>query len=363
MADAMNYVVGRGRLFFGQFKPNTRAARGQLYFGNTPELSLSQSEDTLDHYSSEGGARVKDDSVTLQNDSSGSFQCDNISIPNLALWFRGFVTQNIEAGSARASGTVTFSTAVPDAGDIVTIAGNDLTFVDANPDGLEVLIGATIAETATNLANTVNDLSTVLGVTATAAVAVTTIRATLPGTGGNSVTLAKTATTPANITVSGATLAGGADVTETLTDVERGRWYQLGVAADLPQGVRGIGSVVITGVDEASYIVDAANGRIFINDDAVDIVDGDDLAVAYGLQAGIDDIVVARSDAIEGDMTFLANNAKGANDNYHWPYVKLTPDGDFSLKGDEWQTITFNFEILKRDELTERQIITRRRAA
>lgn len=362
MADAMNYVVGRGRLYFGQFKPNTRSPRGQLYFGNTPELSLSQSEDTLDHYSSEGGARVKDDSVTLQNDSSGSFQCDNISIPNLALWFRGFVTQNIEAGSARAQATVTFSTAVPAPGDKVTIGGNALTFVAANADGLEVLIGATIAETATNLANAINDLSTVLGVSATVAAAVTTIRANQPGTGGNAITLTKTAATPANITASAATLTGGVDVTETITDVERGRWYQLGVEDGLPQGVRGIGSVTITGVDAASYIVDTANGRIFINDDADDVVNGDDLVVAYGLNAGIDDIVVARSDAIEGDMTFLANNAKGKNDNYHWPYVKLTPDGDFNLKGDEWQTITFNFEILKRDELTERQIITRRRA-
>ena len=74
MAEEMNYVVGRGRLFFGQFRPSTRVARGQLYFGNTPALSLSQNEDTLDHYSSEGGVRVKDASVSLQNDSSGSFQ-------------------------------------------------------------------------------------------------------------------------------------------------------------------------------------------------------------------------------------------------------------------------------------------------
>jgi hypothetical protein len=108
-----NYVVGRGRLFFGQFKPSTRVPKGQRYLGNTPELSLSQSEDTLDHYSSEGGIRVKDASVTLQNDSSGSFQCDDISPENLALWFLGEVVARIEAGSTRASGTVVFSTAAP----------------------------------------------------------------------------------------------------------------------------------------------------------------------------------------------------------------------------------------------------------
>lgn len=362
MADEMNYVVGRGRLFFGQFKPNTREPRGQLYFGNTPALSLAQSEDTLDHYSSEGGVRVKDASVSLQNDSSGSFQCDNIALENLALWFRGFVTTNIEAGSASATGTVTFSTAVPADGDKVTIGGQDIVFVDEDPVGMQVEIAGTIAAQATALANFINDLTSTLGVTATANAAVVTIKANAPGAGGNAVTLTKTAATPANITVSGATLTGGTSTTEEIENVERGRWYQLGKTDDLPQGVRRIGSVTITGVNAASYTVDAAAGRIYIKPEAEDIVNGDDLEVAYGIEAGVDDIVIARSDIIEGEMQFVANNAAGINSDYFWPYVKLSPDGDFSLKGDEWQTMTFNFEILKRDALIERQYITRRRA-
>ena len=360
MADEMNYVVGRGRLFFGQFKPNTRVARGQLYFGNTPALSLSQSEDTLDHYSSEGGVRVKDASVSLQSDSSGSFQCDNISLDNLALWFRGVTTSVIEAGSSTATGTVTFSVAVPADGDTVTVAGNVITFVTAGASGMEIEIPGTIGATATALANFINDNAAALGVTATVAAAVTTVRAADPGETGNAITLAKSGT---NIAVSGATLTGGTDVTETIADVERGRWYQLGVDTTMPQGIRGVGGVSITGVDEASYTVDAAAGRILIHADADDVVDGDDLEVNYGLDAGIDDIVIAKSEKIEGSMTFIANNAAGANDDYFWPYVKLTPDGDFSLKGDEWTNMTFNFEVLLRDSLTERQYITRRRAA
>ena len=121
--------------------------------------------------------------------------------------------------------------------------------------------------------------------------------------------------------------------------------------------------MTITGVDAGSYTVDADAGRIYIKPEALDIVDGDDLEVSYGIFAGVDDIVIARTDKIEGEMAFIANNAAGANDNYFWPYVKLTPDGDFNLKGDEWLAVTFNFEILKRDVGTERQYITRRRAA
>jgi hypothetical protein len=363
MSDLPNYVVGRGRLFFAPFKPGTRTPRGQDYFGNTPALSTTQSEDSLDHYSSEGGVRQMDASTALQNDSSGSFQCDNISLPNLALWFRGIVTQNIESGSAQATGTLTIANAVPVAGDKFTVAGHDLVFVAADPSGFEVLIGGSIGATATNLANLINDLTTILGVTATVATGTVTVKSVLPGSGGNDITLAKTFTTGANGTVSGATLTGGTDATETLSDVELGKWYQLGVTDDLPQGVRRIGTVEITGVSADSYTVDAAAGRIYLKPDATDIVDGNDLAVAYGLYSGVDDIVVARTDKIEGQLTFIANNAAGANDDYLWPYVQLMPDGDLSLKGDEWMSMTFNFRILKRDELTERQYITRRRAA
>lgn len=362
MADEMNYVVGRGRLFFGQFKPNTREARGQLYFGNTPALSLAQSEDSLDHYSSEGGVRVKDASVSLQNDSSGSFQCDNISLENLALWFRGVQSTNIEAGSASATGTLTFSTAVPVDGDSVTINGQEITFVDADPVGMQVLIVGTLNAQATALANFINDLTATLGVTAEAAGAVVTVTANAPGAGGNSIALLKNFATAGNMTLSGATLAGGTSTTETVNDVERGRWYQLGKSDSLPQGVRRIGSVTITDVSADSYTVDAAAGRIYIKPEAADIVDGDDLEVSYGVEAGVDDIVIARSDIIEGEMQFVANNAAGYNSDYFWPYVKLSPDGDFGLKGDEWQTMTFNFEILKRDSLIDRQYITRRRA-
>lgn len=360
MADVPvnDYVVGRGRLFFGQFKPNTRTPRGQRYFGNTPALSLSQDEETLDHYNSDAGVRVKDASVTLQNDSSGSFQCDNISDENLALWFRGIVLKRIEAGSATASGTITLSTAVPANGDKVTINGTDIVFKQANPGPMDVQIGNTLAATATSLANFINDTPT-LGVTATAAGGVVTLKAIAPGTSGNDVTLAKTAATPANITVSGANLAGGTDVTEDIA-VERGMWYQLGVDSDTPQGIRNVGSIEITGLDEGDdFIAEPATGRFFITADA-GVADGATVTVTYGISPTVEDVVIARGETIEGEMVFLANNAAGSNRDYYWPYVKLTPDGDFSLKGDDWQNMTFNFEILLRDETVERQYITKR---
>lgn len=361
-STSMNYVVGRGKLYFGQFKPNTRVARGQLYFGNTPELSLSQSEDVLDHYSSDEGVRIKDAVATLQNDATGQFQCDNIALDNLALWFRGTQATEIQTGTATATGSLTIANAVPVDGDKFTVAGHDLSFVAASPTGLEVLIGASITTTAVNLANRINEYTDLLGVTANPSVGVVTLTANEPGTGGNAVTLAKTFTTGANGTVSGATMTGGTDSSETVSDVELGRWYQLGVTADRPQGLQHLGYIEITGVSSDSFVADMAGGRIYLNTDATDITDGDSLTVTYGVEAGTDDIVIAGTEQIEGEMQYIANNAAGENDNYFWPYVKLRPDGDFSLKGDSWLTTTFKFEILKRSTSVERQYITRRRA-
>ena len=90
-----NYVLGRGRLYFDRFTPTQVAAgisastrgEGETYFGNTPDLSMTASEDTLDHFDSDQGVRTKDDSVSLQLDRTGSFTTDNISKENLALYF------------------------------------------------------------------------------------------------------------------------------------------------------------------------------------------------------------------------------------------------------------------------------------
>lgn len=124
-----------------------------------------------------------------------------------------------------ATGTVTFSTAVPSADETVTINGVVITFkASADPDENEVTIGATLAETATNLKNFINDhrndFGVSGGVTATSNAGVVTVRS--PGTAGNAVTLAEAGT---NIAVSGGTLSGGAD-----SDAEPGE-------AALPVGI------------------------------------------------------------------------------------------------------------------------------
>lgn len=351
-----NYVVGRGKLYFGQFAAGTRFAQGQLYFGNTPELTLAQEEDVLDHYSMEGGARVKDASVTLQQDSSGSFTCDNISAANLALWFRGTVESRTEVGSTKATGTVTFANA-PAAGDTVTINGTVFTFVAANPVGTQLIPAANATAQATAFAAMVNTVTAATGVTAAAAAGVVTLTAAAAGVVGNAITLAEAGT---DITVSGATLTGGADVSEDFDAIYKGRHYQLGVTAETPQGLRDVTGITVAGLAATSYTADPITGRLFIHEDAPDVIDGMAATVSYGVNSRLETTVIAKGESIEGELQFLADNAHGANDDYYWPYVRLTPDGDFSLIGDDWSQVTFTFEILKRDATTQRQIINRR---
>ena len=253
-----NYVVGRGKLYFNQFLPGTKTlSGGSRYLGNSPELSLSQDEDKLDHYNSDEGIKVKDASVSLQNDQSGSFNLDDISPENLALWFRGAVQNNV--------------------------------------------------------------------------------------------------------------IAGGAVADEAHT-AAKGTYIQLGVSDTDPIGARNVSLVTVTNVTQAgavvaaagNYELDAVTGRILILDDAPDIDEDDELTIDYTAAAGTEEVVIAAGTVIEGRLEFMASNAAGENRDYIWPYVQLRPDGDFALKGDDWQNMTFSMEVLKLNDSTERQYIVKR---
>lgn len=108
--------------------------------------------------------------------------------------------------NARATGNVTFG-GLPLADETVTINGEVYTFKAAAAAPFEVTIGADAEETADNLLATIlADGDTDTYFPTDAGVGVVTITATVPGTDGNSISLAEAAT---NTTVSGALLTGG----------------------------------------------------------------------------------------------------------------------------------------------------------
>ncbi|HEY1402951.1 MAG TPA: hypothetical protein VGB05_02355, partial [Pyrinomonadaceae bacterium] len=85
-----NYVLGKGRVYFGQFAPGTRVVEGGLrYLGNTPEFTLSTDSESLDHFDADAGIRVKDDSVTTDLTRNGTLVTDHIDPRNIAMWLQG----------------------------------------------------------------------------------------------------------------------------------------------------------------------------------------------------------------------------------------------------------------------------------
>lgn len=260
--ESQNYVLGRGKLYFDRFETGTKTPTGvERYFGNTTELNFSLSSDKLDHFSAEEGVKVKDDSVTLQTDSTGNFTCDNISSHNLALWFLG----------------------------------------DA-----------------------------------------------------------------ATLTVAGATL-----VASEFASVELGSYLQLGTSTAAPSGARDI-STVVCHIDPSgantvvaalnNFEVDTVLGRVHILPDAVAITEGATLHFTHTQVAHTREQVISKSESVQGAMRFISANPKGSNKDYFIPYCEISSDGDFALKGDDWQALGFTIEILKRDDVTERLYIDGRPA-
>lgn len=246
-----NLVVGKGRVYFDQFLPGTKTPTGERYLGNTPEFSLAQDQSTLDHYDADSGLNVKDESVVIEQNVTGTLTCDNIVDENVALWF-----------------------------------GADL---------------------------------------------------------------------------DKATITAATGLTETHA-AKLGRWVQLGTTEDFPSGARNIAALVVkigaTTVDAANnYEADLVRGRVYIEADAAAIDADDALIFTYNITAGTRTTIIAKGAAVAGRMRFESTNPIGKKKDYFFPYVKMTANGDYALKGDEWQVLPFNLEILKLDSATERMYI------
>jgi len=89
MAHENNYTLGRGEIYFARLDAATGKLGGERYIGNTPSANLTAEEEKLEHFSSDRGIRIKDKSVTLQVNYTGTLEVDNIDYKNVALFFLG----------------------------------------------------------------------------------------------------------------------------------------------------------------------------------------------------------------------------------------------------------------------------------
>ena len=162
----------------------------------------------------------------------------------------------------------------------------------------------------------------------------------------------------ASSTYSQALSAGQA---ETLTGVEQGFYYQLGMTSGNPGGVR---NAVMTSVKDETdtttyaagtdYVYDQAKSRLYIvPGGAIASAAAEDFHLIYDVPAETRDAIISGDSEFACFLRFIADNPEGENKDWTMPYVKISPNGDFSLKGDDWQTMSFNIEVLKRDDTTE----------
>lgn len=371
MAETKQYVLGRGRLYFARFKDGTQEPDGFLYFGNTPEFSLTIESEDLPHYDADEGVREEDDSVTLEVTRTGSLVTDNINPENVALFLLGSssalvqapvgstteVIEGVKAGysyelgqddvtnpsgyagvatagfsvslgsggtPAAATATVLIDTGNAAGADTVEINGRTYTFVGVLSGPDQVKIGGSEVDTAANLANAITgggtpgtdysmgmvpntDVSANAGGSATV-----TLTALVPGTVGNALTLSASGV---NLVVSGATFSGGT------------------------------GTALLPQVD---YTMDFDAGVLTLTNNGA-VTDGDDISVTYAVRGSTRTVVLSGNQPVEGALMFVTKNPKGPDSKLRMAWVKLSPNGDYNLKGDEWQQIPLTVRVMKRE--------------
>jgi hypothetical protein len=152
------------------------------------------------------------------------------------------------------------------------------------------------------------------------------------------------------------TQAAVASSTEALTSIKLGHSYKLGMSVSNPTGYFGIDTAgfsvmkgatpLVAGVD---YDMDYDNGLISFRETSSVATGGSAIDVTYAVKSTTRSRVISGSAPVEGAMLYVTKNPKGDDCSFYMPYVKITPNGDYALKGDEWQQIPLQLEILKPD--------------
>ena len=155
--------------------------------------------------------------------------------------------------------------------------------------------------------------------------------------------------------VNALTVTGGTGLIDLFSGVTPGFFYQLGESQANPTGARNVTNVVVTNADTPAttyvlgtdYMVNPTLGRVEVLADG-NIAADSNIKVVFDEAASTREVIVSGSTAVEGSLRYVAQNPVGDQIDYFWPWVKITPNGDFALKGDEWQQIPFTIEILRR---------------
>ena len=141
--------------------------------------------------------------------------------------------------------------------------------------------------------------------------------------------------------------------------VLQGCTYQLGAALGHGMGVRNVSSVVVTNVAGDTtydltddYTLDAAMGTITIVEGGA-IADDTVVHVDYTPATESREVIVTGSTVAEGELFLKSNAPQGTKRDVLFTNVKLTLNGDYTLKGDnQWQQLPIQAAISQKDSDT-----------
>jgi len=311
-----NYTLGKGVPYFARLlSPGVFDAERDL--GNAPTFSINVDIETLEHFSSRSGINRKDLEVISQISPNVSFTLDEINADNLELIFLGTSVEDTQAAVDPFLVTLSAIVEDPAEGERFYDLGhrkvgvNVLTF--SAPSGAftpgETITGGTSAATAVvleeHVVGSAMHINTIVGGPFTA-----------------------------TETITGGTSASTATVTAPET-FDPSEMVVLEAAVRLVKG--------------SDYIIDSNVGRIRILSPTVNMVGPfpSTVTVEGSALESIVTIIRGYTDTqIEGFMRFVSDNEVGTNLEAKMWRVKLQPDGEVAMIGDDFSTLTFTGEML-----------------
>lgn len=157
--------------------------------------------------------------------------------------------------------------------------------------------------------------------------------------------------------------AGGA-ATETLTGVKLGQGYPLGVSDADPVGAlmidypgedtslfKATDTTATTTYEAGTDYVYNQNTGLFTPLEGGAIVADSEVKLTYTELAYSHERIMSGSEPVAGALKFVTFNPIGKQYNWNLPSITIRPNGDYNLKGDEWQQIPYSFEILRKGSL------------
>lgn len=152
-------------------------------------------------------------------------------------------------------------------------------------------------------------------------------------------------------------------VTGLVNRIDDGMWTLLGVTAQNPVGDRNLATGAnISAAADANGALAGDRELVAGTDYEVDLVRGrfrllaaakskheteaiTSITLSYTVQADMADQVISGSTAISVAIKFFEENPRGEKNDWSLPVVELSPNGDLSLKGDEWRQVPLNLSV------------------